>query len=120
MVVFNVPPVNVSRAATLRGAAAAIRETVAVQPAPFERVIAARFTESLEGGTSAELWRASWEAGHALTREAAVEYALGRNGQVRLGRRANATCGTLTGDPEPGVGLALRLQLDGESSRIRS
>lgn len=68
---------EIERAAILRGAAAAIRETIAAQPAPFERVIAARFTEPLERGTSAEQWRASWEAGHALTREAAVEYALG-------------------------------------------
>ena len=45
--------------------------------APFERVIAARITEPIERGTSAEQWRACWEAGHTLTREAAVEYALG-------------------------------------------
>lgn len=67
---------NAERAAILRGAAAAIRETIAAGPAPFEAVITARFTEHVERLAGEELWHVSWVAGHALSRDAAVAYGL--------------------------------------------
>lgn len=64
------------RAATLAGAAAAVRETITARPAPFELVIPERFLERMERAVSVERWRHNWQAGHKLPIEAAVAYAL--------------------------------------------
>ncbi len=67
---------NADRAATLSGAAAAVRETIASRPAPFELVITRRFVNRVEERSGKQRWHASWEAGHALGAEAAVAYGL--------------------------------------------
>jgi tetratricopeptide (TPR) repeat protein len=64
------------RAATLGGAAAAIRDTIAFRQAAFELVITARFLDRAERTAGDERWRAAWEKGRALTADAAVAYAL--------------------------------------------
>ena len=64
------------RAATLSGAAAAIRETIASRPAPYELAIIARFTEPAEKKAGDKRWRRAWEEGRVLSAEAAVAYAL--------------------------------------------
>jgi predicted ATPase/transcriptional regulator with XRE-family HTH domain len=64
------------RAATLAGAAEAIRNTIAARPGPFDVAIPSRFLRSVEQTVTATRWRRSWEAGYALGAEAAVEYAL--------------------------------------------
>ena len=64
------------RAATLSGAAAATRETIASRPT-FEVAITGRFVETVQRTVSQERWQESWEAGRALSTEAAVAYALG-------------------------------------------
>lgn len=72
------------RAATLAGAAAAIRETIAARPGPFDVAIPGGFLRSIERTVTAKRWRRSWEAGYALGAEAAVEYALANpNARVR-------------------------------------
>lgn len=67
---------DADRAATLRGATAAIRETIAARPAPFERTVATRFIEPLERATDETRWRTRWDAGHALSRAEAVTLGL--------------------------------------------
>lgn len=64
------------RAATLGGAAAAVRETIAARAAPFELAITGRFLESLQSATGGELWHTAWEAGLAMGAAAAVAYAV--------------------------------------------
>jgi predicted ATPase/transcriptional regulator with XRE-family HTH domain len=64
------------RAARLSGAAAAIRETIASQPT-FEVAITGGFLESVQSSVTEKRWHESWEAGRALSVEAAVAYALG-------------------------------------------
>ena len=66
------------RAATLAGAAEAIRKTIAARPGPFDVAIPGRFLRSIERTVAAKRWHRSWDEGHALGVEAAVEYALGR------------------------------------------
>ena len=64
------------RAATLGGAAAAIRDTIAFRHVAFELVITGRFLERAEGAAGEERWHAAWEKGRALSAEVAVAYAL--------------------------------------------
>jgi hypothetical protein len=64
------------RAATLTGAAAAVRETIAARPGLFDLAIPGRFLEAIEGAVSAERWQRAWSAGYELDAEAAVAYAL--------------------------------------------
>jgi hypothetical protein len=64
------------RAATLAGAAEAIRNTIAARPGPFDVAVPGRFLESIERTVTNRRWRRSWDAGYALGGEAAVEYAL--------------------------------------------
>jgi predicted ATPase/transcriptional regulator with XRE-family HTH domain len=64
------------RAATLAGAAEAIRNTIAARPGPFDVAIPGRLLQSVEQTVTATRWRRSWEAGYSLGAEAAVEYAL--------------------------------------------
>jgi predicted ATPase/DNA-binding XRE family transcriptional regulator len=64
------------RAATLAGAAEAIRNTIAARPGPFDVAIPGRFLQSTERTVSKKRWRRSWDAGYALGAEAAVECAL--------------------------------------------
>jgi predicted ATPase/transcriptional regulator with XRE-family HTH domain len=64
------------RAATLSGAAAAIRETIAFQQAPFELVITQSLLERVRKTMGEGRWHISWEAGHALNAESAVALAL--------------------------------------------
>jgi hypothetical protein len=56
--------------------AAAIRETIASRPAPFELAITGRFIESVERTAGEAVWQAWSQAGRALSVEAAVAYAL--------------------------------------------
>lgn len=67
---------ELARAATLAGAAAAISETIAYQPAHFEATITARFLQEVRRGAGPEQWDRAWEAGRALGADAAVVYAL--------------------------------------------
>jgi predicted ATPase/transcriptional regulator with XRE-family HTH domain len=67
---------DLDRAAILAGAAAAIRETIAARPGPFDIAIPGRFLRTIEGTVTAKRWRRSWDAGYALGAEAAAEYAL--------------------------------------------
>jgi predicted ATPase/DNA-binding XRE family transcriptional regulator len=64
------------RAAMLAGAAAAVRETIAARPGPFDLAIPGRFLQTIEKAVTAKRWRRSWDAGRALNLEAAVAYAL--------------------------------------------
>ena len=64
------------RAARLSGAAFAIRETIATRPT-FEVAITGRLLESVQRTVTEKRWHDSWEAGRALSAEAAVTYALG-------------------------------------------
>jgi predicted ATPase/DNA-binding XRE family transcriptional regulator len=64
------------RAATLGGAAAAVRETIAARAAPFELAMMGHHLERIEKDADEELWHTAWEAGLAMSAEAAVAYAL--------------------------------------------
>jgi predicted ATPase/transcriptional regulator with XRE-family HTH domain len=64
------------RAATLGGAAAAIRDTIAFRHVEFELVITDRFLETAERTAGEEQWHAAWERGRALSAAVAVAYAL--------------------------------------------
>jgi predicted ATPase/DNA-binding XRE family transcriptional regulator len=66
------------RAATLAGAAAAVWETIAAPPAPFDVAIPGVFLRSVEKTVPAKRWRKSWDGGYAMGAEAAVEYALAK------------------------------------------
>jgi non-specific serine/threonine protein kinase len=68
------------RAATLGGAAAAIRDTIAFRHVEFALVITDPFLERAERTAGEERWHAAWEKGRALSAEAAVAYALAKNG----------------------------------------
>jgi len=64
------------RAAKLAGAAAAVRETIAARPGPFDVAIPGRFLRTVEETVTAKRWRRSWDAGNAMGAAVAVEYAL--------------------------------------------
>jgi len=64
------------RAATLAGAAAALRETIAARPGPFDVAIPGRFLRRIEKTVTAKRWRRSWDAGYTLGAETAAQYAL--------------------------------------------
>jgi tetratricopeptide (TPR) repeat protein len=64
------------RAARLNGASESIRATIASRPPPFERAITGRFVKASQEAIGANRWRSAWEAGHGLSLEEAVEYAL--------------------------------------------
>jgi predicted ATPase/transcriptional regulator with XRE-family HTH domain len=66
------------RAATLAGAAAAVRETIAARPGPFDFAIPGRFLRRIEKTVLAKRWHRSWDAGHVLDAQAAVKYVLAR------------------------------------------
>lgn len=66
----------VERAATLAGAAAAIREAIAFRPAPFDVAITGRRLNATKAGDNAGLWQQSWARGRALDPADAVAYAL--------------------------------------------
>jgi predicted ATPase/transcriptional regulator with XRE-family HTH domain len=65
------------RAATLAGAAAAIRETIASPQLP-DMVISRHLLQAAQQDTDQQRWRAAWETGHALGAADAVAYALGQ------------------------------------------
>jgi non-specific serine/threonine protein kinase len=64
------------RAAMLAGAAAAVRETIAAHPGPFELAIPGRLLERMERAAGAERWQQTWQEGYELQVESAVAYAL--------------------------------------------
>jgi tetratricopeptide (TPR) repeat protein len=64
------------RAAKLAGAAAAVRETIAARPGPFDTAVPERLLKAIEGTLTPGRWRRAWRAGCALTPDAAVAYAL--------------------------------------------
>jgi predicted ATPase/DNA-binding XRE family transcriptional regulator len=66
------------RAATLAGAAAAMWETIAARPAPFDLAIPGLFLRRVEKTVPAKRWRRSWDGGYAMGAEAALEYALAK------------------------------------------
>jgi hypothetical protein len=68
------------RAATLAGAAAAIRETIASPQLP-DLVISRHLLQAAQRDTDQQRWRAAWETGHALGTADAVAYALGQDRQ---------------------------------------
>ena len=65
------------RAATIAGAAAAIRETIATQPTPFDVAISGPLLQQIKANVSQQQWHRSWDRGRALDPTAAVAYALG-------------------------------------------
>jgi hypothetical protein len=67
---------DADRAATLGGAAAAVRETIAARAAPFELAVTGPFMERIQKAADDELWHGAWEAGLAMGTDAAVAYAL--------------------------------------------
>jgi predicted ATPase/DNA-binding XRE family transcriptional regulator len=67
-----------ARAARLDGAAAAIHARIASKPAPFEQAITRRFILASEALAGRDQWQAAWTAGHTLSLEAAIDYAVGR------------------------------------------
>jgi non-specific serine/threonine protein kinase len=67
---------DADRAATLWGAAAAVRDTIAARAAPFELAITGPFLERIQEAADEERWRDAWEAGIAMGADAAVAYAL--------------------------------------------
>jgi predicted ATPase/transcriptional regulator with XRE-family HTH domain len=72
------------RAARLDGASKGIHETIASRPAPFERAICSRFIKVAQGALGEDRWRSSWDAGHDLTLEEAIEYALSGSAEQSL------------------------------------
>jgi predicted ATPase/DNA-binding XRE family transcriptional regulator len=64
------------RAATLVGAAAAIRETIASQAAPFDVAITGPIVDRIKESVTEEQWHRTWDRGRALDPAAAVAYAL--------------------------------------------
>jgi predicted ATPase len=68
---------DADRAATLGGAAAAVRETIAARAALFELAVTGPFMERIQNAADEELWHDAWEAGLAMGADAAVAYALG-------------------------------------------
>jgi tetratricopeptide (TPR) repeat protein len=66
----------VERAATLAGAAAAIRETIASHAAPFDVAITGPLLDKIKASVSEERWHRAWDRGAALDSAAAVAYAL--------------------------------------------
>ena len=69
---------EIERAATLAGAAAAIRETIAARAADFDVAIAGRLLDRAEASVGKTRWRRGWERGAALDPAAAVALALAR------------------------------------------
>ncbi|TME35540.1 MAG: helix-turn-helix domain-containing protein [Chloroflexi bacterium] len=67
---------DADRAARLDGASASIHETIASRPAPFERAITGQFIKGSHVAVGENRWRSAWEAGHGLSLEEAVDYAL--------------------------------------------
>ena len=65
------------RAATLAGAAAVIRETIAASQLP-DLIITSRLLREAERDADPKRWRAWWQAGHSLRAADAVAYALGQ------------------------------------------
>ena len=65
------------RAARLDGAAASIQETIASRPAPYERAITGRLIKATQAAAESDRWRTDWEAGHDMSLEEAIDYALG-------------------------------------------
>ena len=70
---------DTDRAATLGGAAAAVRETIAARAAPFELAVTGPFMERIQKAADEDLWHGAWEAGLAMGADAAVAYALARS-----------------------------------------
>jgi len=64
------------RAARLDGGSASILETIASRPAPYERAISGRFIKTAKEALGGDGWRSAWEAGHDLSLEEAIDYAL--------------------------------------------
>ena len=64
------------RAARLDGASEGIHETIASRPAPFERAISRRFIKASQAAVGANRWQSAWEAGHDLSLEEAIDFAL--------------------------------------------
>jgi predicted ATPase/DNA-binding XRE family transcriptional regulator len=66
----------VEQAATLAGAAAAIRDTIASHAAPFDVAITGPLLDKIKASVSEERWHRAWDRGAALDAAAAVAYAL--------------------------------------------
>jgi predicted ATPase/DNA-binding XRE family transcriptional regulator len=66
----------VDRAATLAGAAAAIRDTIASHAAPFDVAITGPHLDKIKASVSEERWHRAWDRGASLDSTAAVAYAL--------------------------------------------
>jgi predicted ATPase/DNA-binding XRE family transcriptional regulator/Tfp pilus assembly protein PilF len=67
---------NPKRAATLFGAAATLREAVAVPLSPAERTVYERYLSAARSGLDEAAWQAAWEDGRAMLLAEAVAYAL--------------------------------------------
>lgn len=67
---------DAERAARLDGASASIHETIASRPAHYERAITGRFIKTAQAALGKNRWRPAWDAGHDLSVEDAIDYAL--------------------------------------------
>lgn len=53
-----------------------IHETIATRPAPYERAISGRFIKTAQAELGEDRWRSAREAGHDLSLDEAIDYAL--------------------------------------------
>lgn len=67
-----------NRAATLAGAAAAVRETIAAHPGLFDLAIPGHFLNGTEQAVGTARWQSTRHAGYSMPAEKAIAYALGR------------------------------------------
>jgi tetratricopeptide (TPR) repeat protein len=81
------------RAARLDGAGAAIHARIASKPAPYEQAITRRLIQVSEAAAGHDQWRVAWTAGHALSLDVAVDYALERPHRTDRRRRSSVSKG---------------------------
>jgi predicted ATPase len=81
------------RAARLDGAGAAIHARIASKPAPYEQAITRRLIQVSEAAAGHDQWLVAWTAGHALSLDVAVDYALERPHRTDRRRRSSVSKG---------------------------
>lgn len=69
---------DAEQAAVIAGAAAALRETIAARPAPFDVAITGPLLRRLKERAPEQQWRCWWDAGQALEPAAAAAYAMAK------------------------------------------
>lgn len=67
---------DADRAATLAAAAAALRDTIAARPGPFDVAVPGRYVESAARSVEGDRWQRAWAAGRLMDVDSAVALAL--------------------------------------------